>query len=272
MARAVGDRVDEGQALHVLGLVLATEGRTDDAIAHLHEAGQIAVELGDLAEVAGAYVHLWRTLVEAGRGDDLIDLVLAFGTGTTGPSDAPAPTLMGSIGAAALHQLGRWDEAEQLLGDGTAAAEVGGLTAITRTLVAGLGGGRPRRPRPGARRSRDRPRLVPPGGRRAAERPAAPGAGRAGHRGRVARPTPAARSTRASSCWRTPATPSWRPASRPWECGPRLTERRPAPGSVDRRVRRPSAGRPTSCAASRPSPPPRSPATRHPTPRRRRLC
>ncbi len=137
MARAVDDRVDEGQALHVLGLVLATEGRTDDAIAHLHEAGQIAVELGDLAEVAGAYVHLWRTLVEARRGDDLIDLVLAFGTGTTGPSDAPAPTLMGSIGAAALHQLGRWDEAEQLLGDGTAAAEVGGLTAITRTLVAG---------------------------------------------------------------------------------------------------------------------------------------
>ena len=137
MARAVDDRVDEGQALHVLGLVLANEGRTDDAIAHLHEAGQIAVELGDLAEVAGAYVHLWRTLVEARRGDDLIDLVLAFGTGATGPSDAPAPTLMGSIGAAALHQLGRWDEAEQLLGDGTAAAEVGGLTAITRTLVAG---------------------------------------------------------------------------------------------------------------------------------------
>ncbi len=139
MARAVEDRVDEGQALHVLGLVLATEGRTDDAIAHLHEAGQIAVGLGDLAEVAGAYVHLWRTLVEAGRGDDLIDLVLAFGTDPSGTtrSTSPAPTLTGSIGAAALHQLGRWDEAEQLLGDGAAAAEVGGLTAITRTLVAG---------------------------------------------------------------------------------------------------------------------------------------
>ena len=139
MARAVEDRVDEGQALHVLGLVLATEGRTDDAIAHLHEAGQIAVGLGDLAEVAGAYVHLWRTLVEAGRGDDLIDLVLAFGTDPSGTtrSTSPAPTLTGSIGAAALHQLGRWDEAEQLLGDGAAAAEVGGLTAITRTLVSG---------------------------------------------------------------------------------------------------------------------------------------
>ena len=138
LARSVADRVDEGQAHHVIGLVLASEGRTDDAIARLHEAGQIAVELGDLAEVAGAYVHLWRTLVEAGRGGDLIDLVLGFDTGTAGvASDAPAPTLMGTIGAAALHQLGRWDEAENLLGDGAAAAEVGGLTAITRTLVAG---------------------------------------------------------------------------------------------------------------------------------------
>jgi len=138
LARSVADRVDEGQAQHVVGLVLAAEGRTDAAIAQLHEAGQIAVELGDLPEVAGAYVHLWRTLVEAGRGDDLIDLVLAFDAGTQGvASDAPAPTLMGSIGAAALHQLGRWDEAEGLLGDGKTAAEVGGLTAITRTLVAG---------------------------------------------------------------------------------------------------------------------------------------
>jgi DNA-binding CsgD family transcriptional regulator/tetratricopeptide (TPR) repeat protein len=138
LARSVADRVDEGQATHVVGLVLASEGRTDDAIAQLHEAGQIAAELGDLAEVAGAYVHLWRTLVEAGRGDDLIDLVLGFDTGAAGvASDAPAPTLMGTIGAAALHQLGRWDEAEHLLGDGLAAAEVGGLTAITRTLVAG---------------------------------------------------------------------------------------------------------------------------------------
>ena len=129
--RAVADRVDEGQAKHVVGLVLASEGRTDDAVAQLHEAGQIAAELGDLAEVAGAYVHLWRTLVEAEAGDDLIDLVLAFDTGRGLASAAPAPTLMGSIGAAALHQLGRWDEAEHLLGDGLAAAEVGGLTAIT---------------------------------------------------------------------------------------------------------------------------------------------
>ncbi len=42
LATAVGDVVVEGQARHVLGLVLATEGRTDEAVATLHEAGQIA--------------------------------------------------------------------------------------------------------------------------------------------------------------------------------------------------------------------------------------
>ena len=141
LARAVDDVVDEGQAVHVLGLVLAAEGRTDDAVVRLHEAGQIAVGIGDLAEVAGAYVHLWRTLVEAGRGADLIDLVLAFGGPPGrgpggGPTDA-APTLTGSIAAAALHQLGHWDDAERLLGDATRTGDTGGLTAIARTLVAG---------------------------------------------------------------------------------------------------------------------------------------
>ncbi len=137
LARAVDDVADEGQAQHVMGLVLATEGKTDAAVAALHEAGQIAVGLGDLAEIAGAYVHLWRTLVEAGRGDDLVELILAFGVAPVEPSAGAAPTLMGSIGAAALHQLGRWDEADTLLGDARQAADAGGLTAVARTLVSG---------------------------------------------------------------------------------------------------------------------------------------
>ena len=134
LARAVDDVVDEGQALHVLGLVLATEGRTDEAVLTLHEAGQIASRVGDLAEVAGAYVHLWRTLVEAGRAGDLVELVPAL---RPDPSGGAAPTLMGTIGAAALHLLGRWDEAERLLGDPGPAADASGLTAAARTLVAG---------------------------------------------------------------------------------------------------------------------------------------
>jgi DNA-binding CsgD family transcriptional regulator/tetratricopeptide (TPR) repeat protein len=134
LARRVGDVVDEGQGLHVLGLALAAEGRTDDAVGALHEAGQIAVEVGDLAEVAGAYIHLWRTLVEAGRGDELVELVLGFFADAAEPQ---APSLMGSIAAAALHQLGRWDEADGLLGDAAAAQDAGGLTVVARTLVAG---------------------------------------------------------------------------------------------------------------------------------------
>jgi DNA-binding CsgD family transcriptional regulator len=51
---------------------------------------------------------------------------------------------MGSIGAAALHQLGRWDEADRLLGAGRAGSDgvpygdsESAVTAVTRTLVSG---------------------------------------------------------------------------------------------------------------------------------------
>ncbi len=140
LALPIDDAKGEGQARHVLGLALAAEARTDEAIGQLHQAGLIAVGLGDLAEVAGAYVHLWRTLVEARRGGDLVDLIGFLSPG----SGEPSPSLMGSIGAAALHQLGRWDEAERLLGTGgagAATAPYGGgesaVTAVTRTLVSG---------------------------------------------------------------------------------------------------------------------------------------
>jgi tetratricopeptide (TPR) repeat protein len=140
LALSIDDARGEGQARHVLGLVLAAEARTDEAIGQLHKAGQIAVGLGDLAEVAGAYVHLWRTLVEAARGGDLVELIGFLSPG----SGEPSPSLMGSIGAAALHQLGRWDEADRLLGTGqpgAGTAPYGGgesaVTAVTRTLVSG---------------------------------------------------------------------------------------------------------------------------------------
>jgi DNA-binding CsgD family transcriptional regulator/tetratricopeptide (TPR) repeat protein len=140
VAQTIDDLWDEGQARHVLGLVLAAEGRTDEAIGQLHQAGQIAVGLGDLPEVAGAYVHLWRTLVEAGRGGDLVDL---FGFLSPGSAD-PSPSLMGSIAAAALQQLGRWDEAYRLLAEGRTGSHgapdgnaESAVTAVTRTLVSG---------------------------------------------------------------------------------------------------------------------------------------
>jgi DNA-binding CsgD family transcriptional regulator len=164
IARAVGDLADEGQAHHVQGLVLAAEGKTDDAVAELHTAGQIAAGLGDLAEVAGAYVHLWRTLVEAGRGDDLVTLILQLvpqgadpvpPNGAAGPGGGSLPTaragppagggersagrppsLAGVIAAAALHQLGRWEDATGLLGE-PSPADAWGLTSIARTLVSG---------------------------------------------------------------------------------------------------------------------------------------
>ena len=135
MARELGDVADEGQALHVLGLVAASEGRTDEAVGALYEAAQIAVKTGDLPEVAGAYVHLWRTLMEAGRAGELVDLLLVVVP--VAPDGTHPPSLTGSLGAAALHQLGRWDEADLLLGDAGAAHQTGGLTSVARTLVSG---------------------------------------------------------------------------------------------------------------------------------------
>ena len=87
------------------------------------------MKTGDLAEVAGAYVHLWRTLVEAGRAGELVDLLLVF---VPVALARRRPSLTGSIGAAAL-LLGRWDEADRLLGDAGAAHEAGGLTSVART-------------------------------------------------------------------------------------------------------------------------------------------
>jgi DNA-binding CsgD family transcriptional regulator/tetratricopeptide (TPR) repeat protein len=140
IAVSVGDAADEGQARHVLGLVLAADGLTDEAVIELNAAGEIAAKQGDLAEVAGAYVHLWRTLVEAGRGDELVDLILQL---VPPGAEGGTPSLAASLAAAALHQLGRWDHAARLLGESPTdatrrpASDVHSLTGVTRTLVSG---------------------------------------------------------------------------------------------------------------------------------------
>ena len=163
-----------------------TEGRTDDAVGHLHEAGQIAAELGDLAEVAG---RLRPPVAHAGRGR----AGRRPGRPRARPS-APRPT--GPAGAARRRSWAA--SAPPRCTSSAAGTRPSGCSATAAGAGrgrrpdggrphAGVGraGRRPGRPRPGPRRAGDGPRLVPPGGRRAAERAAAPGAGRAG---RVAGP------------------------------------------------------------------------------------
>ncbi len=116
-ARRDGDEVDDrfsvGQARHALGLVAAARGDVDRAVDDLLSAGAVALDLGDLPEVAGAFVHLWRTLLEAGRGDELADLLQSQVPAR--PRHADQARLLAAITAIVLHELGRIDEALELV-------------------------------------------------------------------------------------------------------------------------------------------------------------
>jgi predicted ATPase len=67
IALEVGSPFDEGHARHMFGLALAALGQTEAAIVELHRARVLAERNGDVADVAGTYVHLWRVLSEHGR-------------------------------------------------------------------------------------------------------------------------------------------------------------------------------------------------------------
>ena len=74
IAREVDSPFDEGHARHALGVALEAAGDTDGALAELHLARELAERNGDVADVAGTYLHLWRILSEHGRGDEMVAL------------------------------------------------------------------------------------------------------------------------------------------------------------------------------------------------------
>ena len=62
IARSVGARREEGHALNTLGVDLACLGDPDSAVAHLKEARAIAQEVGDVDDLARAYLNLAEIL------------------------------------------------------------------------------------------------------------------------------------------------------------------------------------------------------------------
>jgi hypothetical protein len=108
IAREVDSPFDEGHARHALGVALEAAGDTDGALAELHLARELAERNGDVADVAGTYLHLWRILSEHARGDDMV-AAAPRPTCAAGSRSRPA---LDCLAAGFLHQLGRWDEAE----------------------------------------------------------------------------------------------------------------------------------------------------------------
>ncbi|HKA04747.1 MAG TPA: hypothetical protein VKD67_10465, partial [Acidimicrobiales bacterium] len=134
IALDVHSPLDEGHARHIFGLGLAALGRIDAGIEELHRARVLAERNGDVADVAGTYVHLWRVLSEQGRAEEMVRLAGDAADFCRAADLTVASVLLDCLGAAFLLQLGRWDEAEARLGSDDA----GGVTAAVWNLVRGL--------------------------------------------------------------------------------------------------------------------------------------
>jgi DNA-binding CsgD family transcriptional regulator/tetratricopeptide (TPR) repeat protein len=134
IALDVGSTFDEGHARHILGLALAALGQTDAGIVELHRARVLAERNGDVADVAGTYVHLWRVLCEHGRADEMVRLAADAADFCRAADLTVAAILLDCLGAAFLLQLGRWDEAGARLQH----ADHSGVTAAVWNLMRGL--------------------------------------------------------------------------------------------------------------------------------------
>jgi ATP/maltotriose-dependent transcriptional regulator MalT len=136
IAAAVGSPLDEGHARHVLGLVLCAEGDSDGGLAELHRARELAERNGDVADVAGTYVHLWRVLSEHGRADEMVARAVDAADFCRAAGLDVAAQLLDCMAAGFLHQLGRWPEAEARLQ--VDERDLWGLPAVVHHVVTGL--------------------------------------------------------------------------------------------------------------------------------------
>ena len=119
IARSLGARREEGHALNTLGVDLACLGDPDTAVAHLKDARAIAEEVGDLDDLARAYLNLAEILAAPlDRIEEAIEvardgIALCEEVGL----DCDYGVSLRAIAAGALFELGRWDEAEAVVAE-----------------------------------------------------------------------------------------------------------------------------------------------------------
>jgi DNA-binding CsgD family transcriptional regulator/tetratricopeptide (TPR) repeat protein len=119
IARAVGARAEEGHALNTLGCDLGYLGDPAAAVEHLSRAREIAAEVGDLDDLARAYLNLSELLARPlNRLDEALALAregieLSLRVGLAGDYGVSLQATAADV----LFGLGRWDEAGALLHD-----------------------------------------------------------------------------------------------------------------------------------------------------------
>ena len=117
VARAARSPGDEGHARHTLGVALATMGDLAGGLAELHHSLEIAVRGGDVADAAGIHRHLWRLVVAEGSSVDLVETTKADAATARATAMPVLAGVLDAIAAGYCHQLGRWAETEDLLGN-----------------------------------------------------------------------------------------------------------------------------------------------------------
>ena len=126
IARQVGAREAEGHALNTLGLDLVAEGRSDDGVAALEQALEIAHEIRNADDVGRAYVNLADARFfcgDVGRAAAVVDegvrVADAFGIGSS------YGCFIRQTGVLINYDLGHWQEASRLATESFAIAQAG---------------------------------------------------------------------------------------------------------------------------------------------------
>jgi DNA-binding CsgD family transcriptional regulator len=112
-AEAAGDTLAEGRALNARGFSLVGLGQTDEGIAELRRAVELAHNRENVSELGSAYTNLADALNQAGRTREAL-AVVERGRQVVSESSRPHDWLAVMI-AELKWQLGEWDAAEAWL-------------------------------------------------------------------------------------------------------------------------------------------------------------
>lgn len=118
MAREVGDRRIEGQALNTLGSSLTYHGRSDLGAEYLERSLAISLDVGDPDDIARAYLNVVESLADSGREERALDLAgEGIERARSMSVEATYGTFLAYRIAAILYDLGRWDEAARIVAE-----------------------------------------------------------------------------------------------------------------------------------------------------------
>jgi ATP/maltotriose-dependent transcriptional regulator MalT len=122
IARRTGARQAEGHALNTLGVGLGHLGESEEAVAQLRAAREIAEEVGDLDDLARAHLNLADVLVTSlCRPAEAVEIALAGAERCRALGMArDYGVSLQTVAAIGLFELGRWDEADALLREAAA--------------------------------------------------------------------------------------------------------------------------------------------------------